>query len=135
MKKCQKPCHACPFINEKKTIKKDKYIWKINTNVNCETRNVIYMIECNLDKCKKRYIGETDRKLKERITEHKGYINNKILSQPTGQHFNLPGHSISNMKIAIIEKVKKPDTFYRKEREKYHIRKFNTFYEGMNKKM
>ena len=77
--------------------------------------------------------GETDRKLKERFSEHKGYVNNKILNQPTGQHFNLPGHSIANMTITIVEKVRKPESLYRKEREKYHIRKFNTYYEGMNK--
>ena len=34
-------------------------------------------------------------------------VNNKILSQPTGQHFNLPGHSLANMNVTILEKVKK----------------------------
>ena len=78
-------------------------------------------------------MGESERKLRDRISEHKGYINNKNLSQPTGQHFNLPGHSLNNMNVTILEKVKKMDKMYRREREKYHIRKFNTFYEGMNK--
>ena len=91
------------------------------------------MIECNLDKCGKRYIGESEKQLKERLGQHKGYIKNKILSQPTGAHFNLPGHTLSNMNVTILEKVKHFDTLYRKEREKFHIRKFNTFHDGINR--
>ena len=36
------------------------------------------------------------------------------------------------MTIKILEKVKIRDTLYRKEREKYLIRKFNSYYNGMN---
>ena len=49
------------------------------------------------------------------------------MEQATGEHFTLPGHSISNMKMTIVERVKKNDDQYRKEREKYFIDKFNTF--------
>ena len=45
----------------------------------------------------------------------------------------MPGHSFKNMKFTVIEQIKKEDIFYRQEREKYHIRKFNTFYYGMNR--
>ena len=51
----------------------------------------------------------------------------------TGEHFNLPGHTYQNMKFTIVEKVKKQDIIYRQEREKYFIRKFNTFNEGQMK--
>ena len=54
------------------------------------------------------------------------------LLQPTGRHFNLKGHSLSNMNVTVLENVKKKDIYYRKERESYFIRKFNTYYEGMN---
>ena len=33
------------------------------------------------------------------------------------------GHGVENMTIRILEKVKKLDTLYRKEREKHFIRK------------
>ena len=90
------------------------------------------MIEC--DKCINiKYIGETERKFKNRISEHKGYITNNIYTQPTGEHFNEPGHTLSDMKVIIIEKVRKNDTTYRKEREKFHIKQFNTYYNGLNK--
>ena len=35
MKKCNKPCLACPFISEGKIIKGDKFSWNIKSNVNC----------------------------------------------------------------------------------------------------
>ena len=89
--------------------------------------------KCTLDHCKQRYVGETERFLKKRISEHVGYIKNKNTHKSTGYHFNLPGHSLSNMKVTIIEKVKKVEINYRKEREHHFIRKFNTHYKGMNR--
>ena len=79
------------------------------------------------------YIGETERDLSERFSEHRGYVKQKVLSQPTGLHFNMPGHALSDMKVTVVEKVKKIDKNYRIERERYFIRYFNTFYDGMNR--
>ena len=79
------------------------------------------------------YIGETEREFKQRIYDHLGYARNEKIHQATGYHFNLPGHGIENMTFQIIEKVKKNDETYRKERESYFIEKFNTFRAGMNK--
>ncbi len=65
--------------------------------------------------------------------DHVGYVKSVDLSKATGSHFNLPGHDISKMSVTILEKVKKYDTSYRKEREHYLINKFNTFRNGMNR--
>ena len=132
MKKCGK-CVACSYIKEGRSIKLKDSTWTINRAYNCETENVIYMLECDKQNCMKRYIGETERKLKERIKEHIGYAKNHITTMATGEHFNLPGHSFQNMKFTIIERVKKQDMIYRQEREKYHISKFDTFYGGINR--
>ena len=139
MKKCKQNCLICPYIEEAKEIKGDKFSWKIETNVSCNTHNIVYMLQCKKSSCQQnetkqtQYIGETERKLRDRICEHLGYINTKKLNQPAGEHFNLPGHSRSDMKVLILERVLKKDSDYRKERESYLIRKFNTFYKGMNK--
>ena len=133
MKRCNKQCPACPFILEGKEIKSDTFTWKFRKALNCESQNVIYLIECSKDHCKQRYIGETGRFFKKRISQHVGYVKNKITHQATGHHFNLPGHSISNMKVTIIEKVEKFEINYRKEREHHFIRKFNTYYKGLNR--
>ena len=79
------------------------------------------------------YIGESERTLKDRISEHIGYVRTKKLNQATGHHFNQPGHSLADLKVIALEKVHSSDPFYRKERESYLIRKFNTYYKGINR--
>ena len=79
------------------------------------------MIYCNKEHCKEnRYIGETGRMLRHRLADHRGYVTSKVTSKSTGAHFNLPGHSLANMKITILEQVKKKDPEYRKEREIFY---------------
>ena len=47
MKKCLKQfCGSCPYIREEKEIKHKNGKWKILKEVNCETTNCIYLIEC-----------------------------------------------------------------------------------------
>ena len=79
------------------------------------------------------YIGQTGCMLKNMILEHIGYISNKDTSKATGEHFNLPGHSLSDLTVTILEQVKVNDQMYREEREHYLIRKFNTYYNGINR--
>ena len=98
------------------------------------------MLICKKDNCQTkegyihRYIGESERTLKDRVCEHLGYINTKRTDQPAGRHFNMRGHTISDMRVVVLERVLKQDPAYRKERESHLIRKFNTFYKGMNQK-
>ena len=80
------------------------------------------------------YVGESDRTLQERFSEHRGYVNNRHLNKATGEHFNLPGHSVADMKVTILEKIYSQDEMIRKEREAMFISKMNTKYKGMNKK-
>ena len=80
------------------------------------------------------YIGESERLLEERFSEHRTYVAGRQLSKATGFHFNQPGHSTSDMKVTILEKVHSLDPLVRKERENLFIRRFNTKYKGMNKK-
>ena len=92
----------------------------------------MYLIKCI--KCNLIYIGESERQLKDRISEHKGYVRNNKINEPTGEHFNKPGHELSDLKVIVLEKIKNLNSLYRKERESYLIRKFNAFYKGINKK-
>ena len=133
MKKCGKSCPACPFISEGKFITLNKRRWEIHGHLTCETKNIVYLIECKKQKCKARYVGESERQLKERLSDHKQYIKSIVPTQATGEHFNQPGHTLSDLSITIIEKVKKNETMYRKQREKFHIKNFNTFYKGLNR--
>ena len=80
------------------------------------------------------YIWETGKLLKNRHSDHRGYITNHIVSVSTGNHFNLPGHIMAIVKITILDKFKKNYNMYRKEQEKYFTNKFHTFHEGINRK-
>ena len=136
MKKCGN-CPACPYVKEGTQVKTKNKSWNLTNSFNCNTKNIIYFVECQKDRCKNGdtciYIGETEKPIETRIRQHMGYIRNKILSQATGFHFNSPGHSSSDMKFTVLEQVRSRDLVYRKEREKYLIKEFNSYYRGLNR--
>ena len=108
MTKCGKDCTACPYVKTGQNVKiSDTETWKLNKKFSCETYNCVYMLECS--KCGNRYIGETSRMLKARLSDHRGYINNKVVNITTGDHFNQPGHSLADLNVLILEQVKKED--------------------------
>ena len=134
MKKCEISCQICSFIINKNTIIINNISWNILQELSHESTNVVYAIICVKENCLKFYIGETEREFLLRLKEHLGYIQNKNLNQPTGRHFNQNDHTIYDMRAIVLEKVKKSCELYRKEREKYFIRKFNATHDGLNKK-
>ena len=133
---CRQNCISCAYILEAKGVKINGVSWKINKKkLYCNNYNIVYGIICKKDKCKEVYIGETKRQLNFCLSDHCGYIVNKNTNTATGHHFNLPGHSLADLSLIMIEQVKKNYTLYRKEREEFHIRRFNTLYKGVNKKI
>ena len=56
---------------------------------------------------------------------------NKHHKKATGYHFNLPGHSVSDMQISVVEKVFNLNEQFRRQREKMFIEEFNTKYKGL----
>ena len=46
------------------------------------------------------------------------YTTNIHLQKATGYHFNLPGHSVDNRQVTILEKALKQDAQFSKTREK-----------------
>ena len=79
------------------------------------------------------YIGESERTLQERFSEHKGYALNQKVNKTTGEHFSQKGHKVSDMRVTVLEKIFSSDPAIRKEREKLFINKMNTKYKGLNK--
>ena len=124
MKKCNK-CGVCSFVREGKTVKSTSTNFKIdiNSSVDCTSKNIIYLLGCK--KCPQQYIGESERMIRERFAEHKGYVNTCNRTKTTGEHFNGKGHSVSDMEVTVIEKMYNEDPQFRKQREKMYIQKFN----------
>jgi hypothetical protein len=104
----------------------------IQSPVDCQTSNLVYCINC--DRCCEQYIGETTKTLAQRFSQHRGYVRNKGLTKATGAHFNLPGHTIADMKVTIVEKISSDDPKLREIRESQFYGKFGTKWKGMNRK-
>ena len=79
------------------------------------------------------YIGMSTRKFQKRFYEHQYYIKPEKITEPSGDHFSLPGHSLHDLKGMVLEEVKSPDPFILRAREALLIQKFNTFNNGLNK--
>ena len=70
-------CLTCPNIDAGRTtytFSTTGETRKIKQHITYKSNNLTYMIECK--KCKKQYIGETKRSLRERFTEHRQATNN-----------------------------------------------------------
>jgi hypothetical protein len=94
----------------------------IKGSFNCNTRGVTYITTC--EKCRKQYIGQIGRKLRDRFGEHLYNICQK--KEVTGLHYTSPGHSHLDLKVQILKKVTPNTPSFRLEREKYWIEKFCT---------
>jgi len=129
-------CHACKMHSAKAV---DTIIstttglhHKMQHSLSCSSQNIIYVITCN--SCKRQYVGETTRTLRERLTDHKSNVRTNKPT-PITIHFNQAGHSSADIRIIPIERI--PDTrnslLNRKQREKYWIQKLKTKYPaGLN---
>ena len=60
-----------------------------------------------------------------RIADHCGYVRNGRLDKATSAHFNLT--------VTILEQSKRNNDPYRKQREQYHINRFDTYHKGINR--
>ena len=132
MKRCGK-CVNCPYVQTGRTVSATHTNFSIDINapVTCQTSNVIYCITCLHPKCRLQYLGKTDGKLTTRFGGHRRDVENKK-DCAVGRHFNLPGHSVSDMRIVIVEKVHNTDPFFLRNRERHFIQMFKTRLKGLN---
>ena len=134
MFKCNAPCSICPYVKVQKQVKAkhSKAVVHLSKHFDCNTKNIVYIIECK--KCGDQYIGQTLNSLRGRFLDHLGYARREELHKSTDNHFNLPGHKMSDMQITVLEKVKEVNPFYRESRESHHIEQFNLIFKGINRK-
>ena len=53
---------------------------------------IVYLLGCK--KCQTQYVGESNRSLLSRFSEHLGYVKNQQIGKPKGEHFKMKGHQI-----------------------------------------
>ena len=106
---------------------------KLNSSLDCSTKNVVYCLLCNKHGCGKIYIGQSQRQLKERFSEHKTSVRKKS-DNVVGQHFSGPGHDLENMEIIGIEKVFTKGKKFIEKRESMWIERLEAEFKGLNAK-
>ena len=150
-------CPVCPLTPVSAlsvTSHLTQYTHTIKASINCKSENVIYIWKCT--KCGHNfdintstnaqrsqnfnpniegsmYCGMTKRKFSVRMSEHRDYAKFHKTEEPSGSHFNNPGHSFHNIQGLAIEQVRSKDPFILKARENWLIKKFDCYRNGLNK--
>ena len=101
-------CPICPLVAAISDF--NGYKHTITDDVNCQSKNVIYRWRCKKLNCKDHpknaYIGKTTQTFQKRFSQHRDYIKGEVTTEPAGEHFCLPGHSVSDLEGVVIERVK-----------------------------
>ena len=147
-KPCRRPkCAVCDQLHDKSKVIKSIHSSAtgeeipIKGNLTCTSTNIVYCITCRKGGpgCPDhpQYIGESGKSLVERFKGHRGTVIQKgqvDTTAPVGVHFRQPGHSIHDLDIVPLEKIRQKDGLLRKTRESFYIEKFNSVNKGLNKK-
>ena len=118
--KCDKNCETCKSIIEGSTIeiKSTGKVFKVKYNMDCNTRNLIYVMIC--EGCGEQYVGETSNPLKTRMTVHRQQIRTPELRQlNVSKHIAECGNG--SFKIFPIYKMNTESTIDRRNKEHYFI--------------
>lgn len=128
-------------ISGKVTCSKTGHTYKTPEDGSCGCNNLVYLVTCK--KCNIQYVGETQRTIKERFYGH--FYDIKNLRNPSsapesarnkpptsmGKHFSSNSHSEDDVKIQILEFIKKSPKaentkIFRKKRELHWIYQLKT---------
>ena len=104
---------------------------------NTKLKTKIYMWKCKKHNCSDYptniYIGLSSRKFQFRFSEHIGYIKSDKFTEPSGEHFNLPGHSLHDIEGLVLEKFRSSNPFVIRARETILIQNYYCYRNGLNK--
>ena len=100
---CQKQdCQTCKLIKRRDKLPQNNREYKLAKDVNCQTNNVIYLLECTC--CKTQYVGETKRNFLTRFKEHLADIRHNR-DTPISKHFNLNSHKMAATPAQLIPTI------------------------------
>ena len=99
---CQKPCATCPYMQKTTSITswKTKQKFTIKGGFSCQTKNVIYVINCL--KCGLQYIGQSGNTFNERFRGHIADIRQENNVKPVSRHFCSGNHTLRDFNACIV---------------------------------
>ena len=94
-------------------LQSPKRVYTIRDRFTCQSEKVVYSIICL--RCGCLYIGETGRRLRERITVHLRSVRNNSPGFPVAEHFNSAFHSLDDMMICGLKRCSGDNTRRKKQ--------------------
>jgi hypothetical protein len=130
-------CSHCKSIHVgekfKSTVTGEQF--NLQKNMNCASKDVIYLITCK--QCKKQYVGQTMQPVSKRMNSHRFDIrnfSNPEFSTLVASHFNEDHHSANDFSFMPIDVVN--NNIDRLCKETYYIHRLKTLHpNGMNNKV
>ena len=131
----RKNCATCLQLHKNSyyvsSLTKRKYKVIGYSNLSCASKNIIYLLTCS--KCDNQYVGETKQTLSKRLSGHRSAIKKKV-NTFISKHFNLPDHSVDDIRIQPIEEIEQQAG--ETDREKYWMLELGTVYPyGLNDRL
>ena len=127
-------CELCKYSKNSNihVSSKTKIKYDIKSQIRCNDSYVIYSITCK--KCPDvEYVGQTSQPIYKRFYSHSSDITNQKIDKPVPEHFNKPGHKLSDMCFLPFEKLRKQDKTLLTVRERFWIEEKQTLKFGLNK--
>ena len=130
-------CETCPYIEQCNNFEgqRQDIHYPILSNLNCSTRNIIYLVTCTL--CNLQYVGQTKNTLRERWARHKYDLIHMDLKNALAKHLDTmhpyPDRT-NNLEFTVLPIEKIPDHLsqhhtknIRLSREQYWIDELGTY--------
>ena len=125
-------CHTCENVNHCNSVTSNtnKFVFKIRQELNCNSKNLIYLVHCK--ECDKQYIGQTGRSLRLRTNNHRADIVDPKRNSSVGHHFNNGMCTIEDFSITPIFRCPELDTIDKTNKlrlkiEQYFIEAFKSY--------
>ena len=127
--KCGKnKCRICPLLSEDNSLLRNPMNKRLiecyrPKDSSCITSNLVYNLQCPL--CCATYIGETKRKLKQRISEHLRDINDGVKNTALVNHYHSAHGKIVYPIVKIVYLLERENTKERRSIENEYIDAMN----------
>ena len=122
---CNTPlCKCCHHMSRKPRVFSSHTGRSFPTpqNTNCDTPNIIYLIECKRCTTRNQYIGQTSRPLKNRISGHRAAHIVGTRQPFLYKHFKKPLHSFhTDARITILAQPPRTELLHEEARWMHHL--------------
>ena len=127
-------CMQCPLVNTSNTVNVNGLRVKAAKTLNCKSRNIIYLWQCQICENENSYFGRTIQKAHERTNTHRSCFSEEKWEDSALSMHSRTCHEnrfeLQNFKITLIKKCS-PQRI-RREEFKY-IDKFRTRIRGIDR--